>query len=99
MPTHWCPHAGSSRAPAPRPLSTGDDCGNFNGVAIYVSGSEVVVVSELDADWYRYLSQWRFDANGTIRPRFGFTARKMPCVCHIHHHHVYWRLDFDIQGA
>ena len=86
-------------APATTIFDTGNDCGNFNGVAIYVSGSEVVLVTELDAGWYRYISQWRFDANGTIRPRFGFTAVKYRCVCNIHHHHVYWRLDFDIEGA
>ena len=21
------------------------------------------------------------------------------CVCNVHHHHAYWRLDFDIAGA
>ena len=72
------------------------DQGNFRGVAIYREGQEVVVVSELEAGWYRYVSQWRLRDDGTIRPRFGFSAVENPCVCNVHHHHVYWRFDFDI---
>ncbi|HEX2181852.1 MAG TPA: hypothetical protein VHH10_06165, partial [Rubrobacteraceae bacterium] len=34
-----------------------------------------------------------------IRPRFGFDAVQDTCVCNVHHHHVYWRFDFDIGGA
>lgn len=61
------------------------------------AGSELV--SELEAGWYRYVSEWRLHADGTIRPRFGFDATCSSCVCFRHHHHVYWRLDFDIQSA
>lgn len=85
--------------PAKTILETGSDAGNFRGVAIYIQGQEVVLVSELRAGWYRYISRWRFHANGTIRPRFGFAAGDNPCTCHAHHHHVYWRLDFDINTA
>jgi len=58
-----------------------------------------VLVSELEAGWYRYISAWRLHADGTIRPRFGFGAVDNACVCNVHHHHAYWRLDFDIAGA
>jgi Cu2+-containing amine oxidase len=85
--------------PATTVLETGSDHGNFAGVAVYVDGDEVVLVSELEAGWYRYISRWHLHANGTIRPRFGFGAVENPCVCNTHHHHVYWRLDFDIAGA
>ena len=85
--------------PALTILDTGSDTGNFLGVGIYVLGSEVVLVSEMQAGWYRYVSQWRLGTNGTIRPRFGFAAVESPCVCNVHHHHVYWRLDFDIRSA
>jgi len=85
--------------PAQTILDTGTDAGNFRGVAVYVQGQEVVLVSEMLAGWYRYISEWRLHADGTIRPRFGFTAVQYKCVCHRHHHHVYWRLDFDIRTA
>ncbi len=85
--------------PATTILDTGDDQGNFAGVAIYVDGDEVVLVSELEAGWYRYVSSWRLHADGTINPRFGFGAVDNSCVCNKHHHHAYWRLDFDIGGT
>jgi len=87
-------------SPAQTILDNGSDVGNFLGVAIYVDGTEVVLVSEMQAGWYRYVSMWRLDANGTIRPRFGFAAvDTSSCVCNRHHHHVYWRFDFDIVTA
>jgi hypothetical protein len=83
--------------PAQTILDTGSDTGNFLGTAIYVQGQEVVIVSEMEAAWYRYVSRWGLHADGTIRPRFGFSAVSGSCVCNRHHHHPYWRLDFDIQ--
>lgn len=74
------------------------DGGNFMGVAVYIDGLEVVLKSQMKAGWYRYISEWRFHVDGTLRPRFGFGGTQNPgmCVCQVHHHHVYWRLDFDI---
>ena len=86
-------------SPAKTILDTGSDTGNFLGVGIYVQGQEVVLVSEMQAGWYRYLSEWRFHTDGTLRPRFGFAAVDNHCVCNRHHHHCYWRLDFDIGTA
>ena len=86
-------------APAQTSLESGTDTGNFLGVAIYNVGEETVLVSEMEAGWYRYVSEWRLHADGTIRPRFGFSAVTDSCVCNKHHHHVYWRLDFDIVTA
>jgi hypothetical protein len=84
----------------PRTIIESDsDSGNFKGVAIWVDGLEVVLVSEMQAGWYRYITQWRLHADGTIRPRFGFAGTENPCTCHLHIHHVYWRLDFDIRSA
>lgn len=83
--------------PAKTILDTGSDTGNFLGVGIYVQGQEVVLVSEMEAGWYRYVSEWRLHADGTIRPRFGFTAVENSCVCSVHHHHIYWRFDFDLR--
>lgn len=83
--------------PARTIIDNGTDAGNFAGVAIYVDGQEVVLVSELQAGWYRYITEWRLHANGTIRPRFGFAATENRCTCHLHTHHAYWRFDFDIR--
>ncbi|MGH9942962.1 MAG: hypothetical protein ACRD9R_11470, partial [Pyrinomonadaceae bacterium] len=80
-------------------IETGNDTGNFRGVAYYTEGTKVVLVSELTAGWYRYISEWGFDADGTIYPRFGYGATTNTCVCADHYHHVYWRFDFDINGT
>jgi hypothetical protein len=82
--------------PAKTIFKSGADLGNFLGVAVYVEGDEVVLVSELEAGWYRYISLWRLAAEGTIKPRFMFGAVQNSCVCNVHHHHVYWRFDFDV---
>lgn len=81
-------------------LESGNDTGNFRGVAIYQQnvgfGPEIVLVTEMQAGWYRYIMEWRFAPDGTIRPRYGFGATDNSCVCFVHHHHAYWRFDFDI---
>lgn len=77
-------------------LESGIDSGNFAGVAVYTQNDETILVSEMDAGWYRYISEWRFANDGTIRPRYGFGATNSTCVCFEHHHNVYWRFDFDI---
>lgn len=97
--TNVAPGIRRSQSPARTILESGSDSGNFRGVAIYRQGQETVLVSELQAGWYRYVSRWRFHDNGIIRPRFGFSAVEDSCVCNVHHHHVYWRFDFDIGTA
>jgi hypothetical protein len=86
-------------APPRTILDSGDDGGSFRGVALRLEGDELVVVSQLQAGWHRYVSEWRLHADGTIRPRFGAAAVRNPCTCAPHVHHVYWRLDFDILDA
>jgi hypothetical protein len=80
-------------------VERGDGGGAFRGVALWVDGDEVAVVSQLEAGWYRYVSEWRLAANGTIRPRLAVTAVRNPSTCRAHTHHAYWRLDFDVVGA
>ncbi len=75
----------------------GVDAGNFNGVAIWDSGSGTATVeSELEAGWYRYVVQWKFTTDGILKPRFYFAAVADSCVCHEHTHHAYWRFDFAV---
>src|SRR5262249_54203141 len=45
--------------PAKTIVESETDTGNFLGTAIYVQGSEVVLVCEMQAGWYRYVSEWR----------------------------------------
>jgi hypothetical protein len=80
-------------------LERGEGGGDFRGVALWLDGEELVVVSQLQAGWYRYVSEWRLAADGRISPRLGFDAVRNPCTCQAHTHHAYWRLDFDIVSA
>lgn len=80
-------------------LDTGNDTGNFKGLAFYQQDGEVVLVTEMNAGWYRYICEYRLAADGTIRPRYGYGATNNSCVCSAHTHHVYWRMDFDIGTA
>lgn len=84
-------------------VESGTDTGNFRGVAIYQQnvgfGIELVLVTEMNAGWYRYIMEWRFAADGTIRPRYGFGSVVNSCVCAARDHHVYWRFDFDVVNA
>jgi hypothetical protein len=76
-----------------------DDSGSFRGIAIYTQGEETILVTEMSAGWYRYLNEWRFANDGTIRPRYAFGSTTSSCVCIERIHHAYWRLDFDLNGA
>ncbi len=80
-------------------LESGSDSGNFRGVAVWDDREKVQLVTEMQAGWYRYLMEWTFADDGTISPRYGFGATNNSCVCNIHNHHAYWRLDFDIVTA
>ena len=80
-------------------LESGSDVGNFQGVALWYEDGELRIVSEMQAGWYRYVSDWRLRDDGTIAPRFGFAGTRNARTCMRHQHHVYWRLDFDIEGA
>lgn len=80
-------------------LERGQGGGGFRGIALWLDGDELVVLSQLQAGWYRYVSEWRLAADGTIRPRLGFGAVSNPCTCEPHTHHAYWRFDFDVVSA
>jgi hypothetical protein len=80
-------------------LENNSDTGNFRGVGVFIEDGSLLLLTELQAGWYRYISRWEFSADGTIRPRFGFGGVSNSCVCNAHNHHVYWRLDFDVAGT
>ena len=75
------------------------DIGSFRGVAAEKRSDELILTSQFQAGWYRYLMKWEFSLDGRIKPEFGFGAVAASCISYNHTHHVYWRLDFDIDGA
>lgn len=78
-------------------FESGQDGGNFIGVAMYeAADGSLQLVTQLWAGWYRYVHEWRFYPDGTLLPRFRFGGTNNSCVCNVHHHHAYWRFDFDI---
>ncbi|MCA1690924.1 MAG: hypothetical protein LC733_01525 [Actinobacteria bacterium] len=80
-------------------LERGEGGGAFRGVALFVDGDELLIVSQLQAGWHRYVNEWRLASDGTIRPRLGFSAVTNPCTGEPHIHHAYWRLDFDVVAS
>lgn len=78
-------------------IDSGSDSGNFRGVAVYFDGNDLLLVSELQAGWYRYMTEWRLLSDGTIQPRVGFSAVSNFCTCQFHIHHAYYRFDWDIE--
>ncbi|MGH9188855.1 MAG: hypothetical protein ACRD0Q_02295 [Acidimicrobiales bacterium] len=79
-------------------LESETDGGAFRGVALWVDGEDLVVVSQLRAGWHRYVSEWRLGADGTIAPRLGIATARHGGGGWVHTHHAYWRFDFDIVG-
>jgi hypothetical protein len=80
-------------------LDRGEAGGDFRGVAFWLDGDDLLIVSQIQAGWYRYVSEWRLLADGTIQPRLGVVPTRNPCTCGTETHHAYWRFDFDILGA
>jgi hypothetical protein len=80
-------------------VDTGIDQGNFRGVAFFEGDTNVQLVTEMNAAWYRYVMKWSLADDGVIQPQFGFGAVENSCVCNLHFHNTYWRFDFDIVQA
>lgn len=89
----WC------ATPAQTICDTANDNGNFKGVAIYEEGDELVMISECQAGWYRYVTGWRFHRDGILKPRFLYGYTEYSCVCNQRQHNAYWRLDLDLNGT
>jgi hypothetical protein len=76
------------------------DPGKFEGVALEKHPDRLVLTTELQAGWYRYIQKWTFFHDGVIEPRFSFTVSNQNPGMHNkpHNHHAYYRFDFDIDG-
>jgi len=77
----------------------GSDPGTFLGVEVDTSADQLVLTTQTQAGWYRYVQKITFHADGRIVPLLGFTAITDSCVDKPHTHHGYYRFDFDIDGA
>jgi hypothetical protein len=77
----------------------GVDAGSFVGVTVEKKADELILTTQMQAGWYRYIQKWFFLRDGTIQARFFFTAVKDYCVDKPHYHQAYWRFDFDLEGA
>lgn len=75
------------------------DANCFNGVAAEKLADRLILTTQMDAGWYRYMMKWRFYLDGRIEPVFCFGAVSAGCVGCSHKHHAYWRFDFDIDGT
>ncbi len=73
--------------------------GSFTGVAFEEYPGELVLTTHMSAGWYRYRMKWHFYDDGRIWPEYSFAADSATCTSQTHRHHVYWRFDFDIDGA
>lgn len=76
----------------------GSDAGSFTGVAAEKLSDRLILTTQLQAGWYRYIQKWTFHLDGRIDPRLGFTVVNHPCAPKHHSHHGYWRFDFDVDG-
>jgi len=80
--------------------NSGYDTSGFTGVAAEKLADRLILTTQLQAGWYRYMMKWMFYLDGRIRPLMGFGAvRTSSCLNYNHTHHNYWRFDFDIDGA
>jgi hypothetical protein len=76
-----------------------DDSGNFRGVGIHEdTDGELVLITECSAGWYRYITGWRFNPSGILKPRFLYGYTDSSCVCYGRLHNGYWRLHFALDG-
>jgi subtilisin-like proprotein convertase family protein len=86
--------------PAPATIcESGSDSGDYDGVAIHDQGTSLWLLTETSAGWYRYIMEWRLHLDGTIEPIFGFAATSNNCVCNVHYHPAYWRIEWAIDAA
>ena len=77
----------------------GSDIGSFAGVAAEKLADRLILSTQIQAGWYRYVVSWTFFLDGTIQPGIRFTAIANVCTPLPHYHDVYWRLDFDLDGT
>ena len=89
-------YAEPTRTPRTVCDTPGADVGDFLGVAAEKLPDRLVLTTQVQAGWYRYIYTWTFLPDGTIKPGVRFTAVDNLCTQLPHYHNIYWRLDLDI---
>jgi len=73
--------------------------GGAHGSLVLLAITSLKLTAQCMAGWYRYIPVWEFFADGTLQGRFVATSVNNGCVAYTHHHHAYYRLDFDLNGT
>jgi hypothetical protein len=61
--------------------------------------ARLVVSAKFQCGWYQYVHSWEFSSDGTITPRVAMGGHLHPGLPRVPHvHHMYFRLDIDIDG-
>lgn len=61
--------------------------------------AHLVISAKFQCGWYQYVHSWEFNSDGVITPRVamgGHLHPSKPDVAHVHH--MYFRIDLDIDG-
>jgi hypothetical protein len=59
----------------------------------------LVISAKFQCGWHQYVHRWELDADGVIHPRVAVGGQLHPQKPHVAHvHHMYFRIDLDIDG-
>src|SRR6266508_2383238 len=61
--------------------------------------AHLIISAKFQCGWYQYVHSWEFDGDGNIHPRVAMGGQlnpNTPDVAHVHH--MYFRVDLDIDG-
>lgn len=61
--------------------------------------ARLVISAKFQCGWYQYVYSWEFSADGVIHPHVALGGELNPnCRSSGHVHHIYFRVDLDIDG-
>jgi Copper amine oxidase, enzyme domain len=61
--------------------------------------AHLVISAKFQCGWYQYVHSWEFDGDGNIHPRVAMGGALNPFAKDkAHAHHMYFRLDLDLDG-
>ena len=76
----------------------GGVCGGRTGVTLQ-AGASLAISAKFQCGWYQYLHRWEFSSDGVIEPNIAMGGALNPYAPDASHvHHMYFRIDLDIDG-